>query len=94
MGASLAVEHRLLGVRASAVEAHGPSRRSSRAPQHRLGSRGPLAQLLHGTWDLPGLGIEPMSPALAGRFLTTEPTGKPSLLTSLQNLANEGLKQH
>ena len=27
-------------------------------------------------WDLPGPGIEPMSPALAGGFLTTEPTGK------------------
>ena len=24
-------------------------------------------------WDLPGPGIEPMSPAFAGRFLTTEP---------------------
>jgi len=28
-------------------------------------------------WDLPGSGIEPMSPALAGRFFTTEPAGKP-----------------
>ena len=27
-------------------------------------------------WDLPGLGIEPMSPALAGGFFTTEPLGK------------------
>ena len=27
-------------------------------------------------WDLPGQGIEPMSPALAGRFLTTAPPGK------------------
>ena len=26
--------------------------------------------------DLPHLGIEPMSPALAGRFFTTEPPGK------------------
>ena len=26
---------------------------------------------------LPGLGIEPVSPALAGRFFTTEPPGKP-----------------
>ena len=25
-------------------------------------------------------GIEPMSPALAGRFFTTEPSGKPCLL--------------
>ena len=27
--------------------------------------------------DLPDPGIEPSSPALAGRFLTTEPPGKP-----------------
>ena len=29
-----------------------------------------------GMWDLPGPGFEPMSPALAGRFLTTVPPGK------------------
>ena len=28
-------------------------------------------------WDLPKSGIEPVSPALAGRFFTTEPPGKP-----------------
>ena len=28
-------------------------------------------------WDLPGPGLEPMAPALAGGFLTTEPRGKP-----------------
>ena len=28
-------------------------------------------------WDLPGPGIEPVSPALAGGFFTTEPLGKP-----------------
>ena len=28
-------------------------------------------------WDLPRSGIEPMSPALAGRFFATEPPGKP-----------------
>ena len=32
--------------------------------------------MLHSMWDLPGPGIEPMSPALAGRFLTTGPPGK------------------
>ena len=30
-------------------------------------------------WDLPGPGLEPVSPALAGGFLTTAPPGKPSL---------------
>ena len=31
-------------------------------------------------WDIPGPGIEPLSPALAGIFFTTEPPGKPRLL--------------
>ena len=31
-------------------------------------------------WDLPGLGIEPTLPALAGRSFTTEPPRKPLLL--------------
>ena len=31
----------------------------------------------HGMWDLLGRGLEPMSPALAGGFLTTAPPGKP-----------------
>ena len=30
-------------------------------------------------WDLPGPGIEPVSPALAGGFLTTGPPGKASI---------------
>ena len=29
-------------------------------------------------WDLPGPGVEPVSPALAGRFFTTGPPGKSS----------------
>ena len=32
--------------------------------------------LLHNMWNLLGTGIEPMSPALAGRFLSTAPPGK------------------
>ena len=31
----------------------------------------------HCMWDLPGPGIKPLSPALAGRFFTTEQPGKP-----------------
>jgi len=31
-------------------------------------------------WDLPIPGIKPMSPALAGRFLTTGPPGKPGTM--------------
>ena len=34
-------------------------------------------------WDLPGPGIEPESPALAGGFLTTKPPGKSLLSVSL-----------
>ena len=30
-------------------------------------------------WDLPGPGLEPVSPALAGGFLSTAPPGKPHL---------------
>ena len=33
--------------------------------------------LLCSMWDLPGPGIKPVSPALAGEFFTTEPSGKP-----------------
>ena len=32
-------------------------------------------------WDLPGPGLEPVSPSLAGGFLTTAPPGKPYLWT-------------
>ena len=39
-------------------------------------SCGTWAQLLCGMWDLPGPGIEPVFPALAGGFLTTAPPGK------------------
>ena len=45
----------------------------------RLSSRGSRAQLLRGMWDLPRPGLEPVSPALAGRLSTTAPPGKPKL---------------
>ena len=43
----------------------------------RLSSCGSQAQLLHGMWDLPRPGLEPVSPALAGRLSTTAPPRKP-----------------
>ena len=43
----------------------------------RLSSCGSRAQLLRGMWDLPRPGLEPVFPALAGRFSTTAPPGKP-----------------
>ena len=48
-----------------------------RLQTRRLSSCGSQAQLLCGLWDLPRPGLEPVSPALAGRFPTTAPPGKP-----------------
>ena len=64
-------------MRASVVVARGLSHCGSRALERRLSSCGAWDNLLRGMWNLPGPGIEPMSPALAGRFLTTAPPGKP-----------------
>ena len=69
-----------LGTRASVVVACGLSSCGSRALEHRLRSCGARAQLLRSMWDLPGPGLEPVSPALAGRFLTTAPPGKPRFM--------------
>ena len=57
---------------------------ASLVAEHRLQTRGlsscgSRAQSLHGMWDPPGPGLEPVSPALAGRFSTTAPPGKPWL---------------
>ena len=41
-----------------------------------LSSCSAQAYLLRGMWDLPAPGIEPMSLALPGRFLTTAPTAQ------------------
>ena len=51
---------------------------------HRLQTRRPSScgsrtQPLRGMWDPPRPGPEPVSPALAGRFPTTAPPGKPHL---------------
>ena len=68
------------------IAVHGPlTIAASLAAEHRLQTRrlsncGSRAQLLRGMWDLPGPGLEPVSPALAGRFSTTAPPGKPKLL--------------
>ena len=54
-----------------------------RLQTHRLSNCGSRAQLLRGMWDLPRPGLEPVSPALAGRFSTTAPPGKPSMNSSI-----------
>ena len=59
-----------LAIAASLVSEH-------RLQTRRLSSCGSRAQLLRGMWDLPRLGLEPVSPALAGGFSTTAPPGKP-----------------
>ena len=59
-------------VAASFVAAHRPQMR-------RLSSCGSRAQWLRGMWDPPRPGLKPVSPALAGRFSTTAPPGKPLL---------------
>ena len=48
---------------------------------HRLQSVGSVVVDFRadGMWDLPGSGIEPVSPAWAGRFLTTVPPGKSTM---------------
>ena len=74
---------RALGVRASVVVALGLSSCGSQALEHRLSSCGARAQLLHGMWDLPGLGLKPVSPALEGGFLTAVPPGKPGAQINL-----------
>ena len=38
-------------------------------------SYGAQTQLLHAMWDLPRSGIKPVSPAVAGGLLITEPRG-------------------
>ena len=57
---------------------------ASLVAEHRLQTRrlsncGTRAQLLHGMWDLPRPGPEPVSPASAGRLSTTAPPGKPNI---------------
>ena len=58
------------------------------AAEHRLQTRRPSncgsrAQLLRGMWDPPRPGLEPVSPALAGRLPTTAPPRKPQLFILL-----------
>ena len=54
-----------------------------RLQTRRLSNCGSRAQLLRGMWDPPRPGLEPVSPPLAGGFLTTAPPGKPRILNLL-----------
>ena len=66
-----------LTIVASLVEEH-------RLQTRRLSSCDSRAQLPHGMWDLPRPGLEPVSPASAGRFSTTAPPGKPYILLLME----------
>ena len=48
-----------------------------RLQTRRLSNYGSRAQPLRGMWDPPRPGLEPASPASAGRLSTTAPPGKP-----------------
>ena len=64
-------------MQASEVAPHGLSSYGSWSLEHRLRSCGAQAYFLLNMEDPTQPGIEPVSPALAGRFFTTEPSGKP-----------------
>ena len=73
------------------IAVHGPlTIAASLVAEHRLQTRrlsscGSWAQLLRGMWDVPRPGLEPVSTALAGRFSTTAPPGKPCLVSFAQH---------
>ena len=61
---------------------------ASLVAEHRLQTRrlsicGSLAQLFRGMWNPPRPGLEPVSPASAGRVSTTVPPGKPKIRSFL-----------
>ena len=63
-----------------------PTIAASLVAEHKLQTRrlsncGSRAQPLRGMWDLPRPGLEPVSPASAGRLPTTAPPGKPPKLS-------------
>ena len=71
----------------------GFSLQSTGSVERELSSCGPRVSLLSGTGDLLGLGIKPVSAALAGGFFTTEPPGRSpqnpmKALDSLPNAQN------
>ena len=72
-GALLIAVRGPLTIAASLVAEH-------RLQTRRVSSCGSRVQVPRGMWDLPRPGLEPVSPALAGRLSTTAPPGKPQQL--------------
>ena len=75
--ASFVADHRLWGVWALVAVACGLNSWGSQALELPLSSCVTWTWLFCDMWDLPGPGIKPTSPALAGGFFTTQPPGKP-----------------
>ena len=71
-----------LAIAASLVAEH-------RLQTRRLSNCGSRAQLLRDMWDLPRPGLEPVSPASAGRLSTTAPPGKPNKFIYLFKKKNQ-----
>ena len=65
-----------LGTQILVAAARGLGSRGSRALEFGLSSRGPWGSFLHGLWDLPRPGIEPVSSVSAGGFLSAASPGK------------------
>jgi len=64
----------------SLAAAKGFSLHSTGSRACRPSSCGSWAYLPRGMWNLPGPGIEPVSPVLAGGFSNIEPQGSPLVL--------------
>ena len=84
VGSSFLCEGFLQLRQAGAILLHGarasqcrPFVAEHRLQMRRLSSCGSRAQLLRGMQDPPRPGLEPVSPASAGRLSTTAPPGKP-----------------
>ena len=84
----------LLLLRSIGSRPAGFSSCGSRVLERRPSSCGAQAQLLRSIGDLPGPGIEPVSPALAGGFLTTAPPGKPNTFFLSLNICQLALYAH
>ena len=87
--ASLVLEHRLYGMRASVVVACRLGSHVPWALEHSLRSCGVWTSLLLGIWDLPGSGIEPHLPHWQVDYLSLSHQGSP-----LHTIQGSMMKSH
>ena len=76
---------------ASVVSEQGISCSGPWTLEHGLCSCGTRTYWPHGMWDLPGAGIELVSPALVSRFLTAGLPAKPPLFLGLKRCTIESI---